>query len=96
MKFFFVVIIILIGLSCTKEQGKDAEKKQPEIPARCGILLTTPVLDSFVYPTYYITAIVAFPEGNETTHFRGNVTGDHDGSWFLTKYDKDSSYCVAP
>jgi hypothetical protein len=23
-----------------------------------------------------------------------NVTGDHDGSWFTSKYDKDSIFCM--
>jgi hypothetical protein len=59
-------------------------------------LLATPVLDSFVYPTYYISAYIAFPDGNEIVHFRDNVTGDHDGSWYLSKYDKDSSLCATP
>lgn len=43
-----------------------------------------------------MTTTVAFPDGIEVVHFHGTVTGDHDGSWFLTKYDKDSIYCKDP
>lgn len=98
MKNFFavVIIIILIGLSCKKGPQKETETKMPETLTECGVILATPVLDSFIYPTYYITALVAFPDGNETVHFHDNVTGDHDGSWFLPRYDKDSTFCIAP
>ena len=95
MKIFFASAFILIGISCTK--GKQAnEVQEPEIPLRCGVLLTTPVLDSFVYPTYYITAVVQFPGNSETIHYHDNVTGDHDGSWYLPKYGKDSTICIKP
>lgn len=60
MKNFFAAIIILIGFSCKKEQQKETETKAPETLTKCGILLATPILDSFVYPTYYITVNVAF------------------------------------
>lgn len=83
--------IILIISSCEKD--KNPETIVPERIPRCGIILNTPTLDSFVYPTYYITTIVCFAEGNEVMHFHDNVTGNHDGSWYLKKYDKDSSYC---
>ncbi|MGH2647539.1 MAG: hypothetical protein ACRDE8_08235 [Ginsengibacter sp.] len=49
-----------------------------------------------MYPTYYITTTVAFPGGDETLHFHDNVTGGHDGSWFLPKYSKDSTFCTTP
>jgi len=94
MKKLLLAAIILIAISCKKE--KTPAPKEPEYFTRCGVLLSTPTLDSFVSPTYYITAIVAFPEGNELVHFHGNVTGDHDGSWFLSRYDIDSTYCTEP
>jgi len=96
MKFFFAAVIVLAGFSCKKGHQNDAETKAPVILPKCGTLLTMPVLDSFIYPTCYITAIVAFPDGNETVHFHYNVTGDHDGSWFLAKYGKDSTFCTTP
>ena len=96
MKNFFAIVIILIGLSCKKGQQKHDETNAPQAAPKCGILLTTPILDSFVYPTYFITAIVVFPDGKETVHFHDNVTGDHDGSWFLPRYSKDSTFCVKP
>ncbi len=96
MKFFLIAIIILSGFSCTKERLNNQDTKTTNISGKCGILMVTPVLDSFVYPTYYITAIVAFPEGNKTVHFHDDVTGDHDNSWFLPKYSKDSTLCIAP
>jgi hypothetical protein len=83
--------LILIMSSC--EKATDPGLVTPKPIPRCGIILNTPTLDSFVYPTYYITTIVCFPEGNEVIHFHDNVTGNHDGSWYLKKYDKDSSYC---
>lgn len=95
MKKLILAALIFIGFSCNKTKAHDGPKT-PEYYTRCGTLLTTPTLDSFVPPTYYITAIVAFPEGNELVHFHGDVTGDHDGSWFLSKYDKDSTYCSDP
>jgi len=52
-----------------------------------------PYLDSFVYPTFYITTFVHYPEGDEVVHIHGNVSGDHDSSWYFKKYDKDSSFC---
>lgn len=89
-------VVILTGLSCKKENNIATETKTPAIPPRCGVLLTTPVLDSFVYPTCYISAFIAFPEGKEVVHFQYNVAGAHDGSWFLNRYDKDSSFCTTP
>jgi hypothetical protein len=94
MKKLLLSAVILIALSCSKE--KKSDPKEPEYYTRCGTLLSTPTLDSFVAPTYYITAIVAFPEGNELVHFHGNVSGDHDGSWFLSRYNIDSTYCTEP
>ena len=91
-------VVILIGFSCQKENNltTETETKTPAIPAKCGILLTTPVLDSFQYPTCYISALIDFPEGREIVHFQYNVAGAHDGSWFLARYDKDSSFCTSP
>lgn len=66
----------------------------PEVPKRCGRILMTPTLDSFISPTYYISATVQFNDGRELIQVSGNVTGDHDGSWFTSKYDKDSVFCV--
>jgi hypothetical protein len=83
--------IILLGFSCKKTK---TETKQTEIIPHCGTVMMTPVLDSFVAPTYYITMMVKFPEGDQIIHCKGDVTGDHDGSWFLSKYNKDSSYCT--
>jgi hypothetical protein len=37
---------------------------------------------------------VRFKEGDERIHFHADVTGDHDGSWFLPKYDRDSTICI--
>lgn len=90
-------VVILIGLSCKKENNiTTTETKTPTSLARCGTLLTTPVLDSFIYPTCYISAYISFPEGKEIVHFQYNVVGSHDGSWFLNRYDKDSSFCTTP
>src|SRR6185437_6183875 len=88
-------VVIVIGFSCQKENNliTGTETKTPAIPAKCGILLTRPVLDSFQYPTCYISALIDFPEGREIVHLQYNVAGSHDGSWFLTRYDKDSSFC---
>ena len=61
MKFFFAAFIILAVFSCKKTKQKDDKAKTPVTLPECGTLLTVPVLDSFVYPTCYITAIVAFP-----------------------------------
>ncbi len=96
MKTVLAAAIILTFISCKKEHQNDPEAKTTVEPGRCGTILSTPVLDSFVYPTYYITANIAFPEGNEIVHFHNNVTGDHDGSWFTDKYNKDSSFCMTP
>ena len=52
-----------------------------------------PYLDSFVYPTFYITTFVHYNEGDEVVHIHGNVDGDHDSSWYFKRYDKDSSFC---
>jgi hypothetical protein len=92
MKQILLGCFLLAAISCNKD--KPELTKDPD--ARCGVILDTPILDSFVYPTYYITSLVAFPEGDEVVHIHGNVTGDHDGSWFLTTYDKDSTYCYFP
>ena len=91
MRKLILAVIILIGFSCAKDTTE--ESKETEYITQCGTILGTPVLDSFVYPTYYLTTIVAFADGDEVVHFHDKVTGDHDGSWFLTKYDKDSTYC---
>ena len=96
MKKILAACIILTGLSCKKETHPDSQIIKPLSDTKCGILLSTPFLDSFVYPTYYITANVSFPNGNEIVHIHDNVTGYHDGSWYLTKYDKDSTYCITP
>ena len=69
--------LILIMSSC--EKAHDPEQVIAEPIKRCGVILKTPTLDSFAYPTYYITTTVAFPEGNEVMHLHDNVTGDHDG-----------------
>ena len=95
MKKTLLVGLILFGFACTKTKTDDSKTTDPTEPQlRCGIILTTPTLDSFVSPTYYITTMVRFPEGDETIHFHAEVTGDHDGSWFLPRYDKDSSICI--
>ncbi|MEO8944380.1 MAG: hypothetical protein ABI297_07240 [Ginsengibacter sp.] len=94
MKTLLTASLIFIGFSCTK--NKKDEPKVPEYYTRCGTIIDRPTLDSFVSPTYYITTLVAFPEGDELVHIHGKVSGDHDGSWFLSRYDKDSSYCTEP
>lgn len=94
MKKVLVAVAILTCISCQKEIQNDAATKTPATPGKCGLILSTPVLDSFVYPTYYISFSIAFPDGNEIMHLHDNVTGDHDGSWFTSKYDKDSSLCI--
>ncbi len=93
MKKLLLAACIFVGFSCVKDK---APGDPEQYYTRCGTLLTNPTLDSFVPPTYYVTAIVAFKEGNELVHFHGDVTGDHDGSWFLPKYSKDSVYCTEP
>ncbi len=95
MKKTLLALFILTGFACKKRTASEDKNADPTGPKmRCGTILATPTLDSFVYPTFYITTIVAFPEGNEIVHFKGDVTGDHDGSWYLPRYDKDSSLCV--
>ena len=92
MQKLLILILIIAGFSCTKDH--DIENKEPEVPKRCGRILMTPTLDSFIYPTYYISATIEFNDGKEVLHLRDNVTGDHDGSWFTSKYDKDSILCA--
>ena len=95
MKKLLVAGFILVGFACTKTKTDDEKTTDPpEGHLRCGTLLGKPTLDSFVAPTYYITAMVHFTEGDETIHFHADVTGDHDGSWFLPRYDKDSTICI--
>lgn len=95
MKKILLVGIILTGFSCTKTKTNDGKSTDPaEGSKRCGTITMTPTLDSFIAPTYYITTVVHFPEGDETIHFHADVTGDHDGSWFLPRYDKDSTICI--
>ena len=93
MKKLLLAFLIVSALGCRKT--KFIADKTPDPPKmRCGTILVTPTLDSFVYPTFYVTTVVAFPEGNEMVHFSGDVTGDHDSSWYLPRYDKDSSFCI--
>ncbi|HXS54645.1 MAG TPA: hypothetical protein VN726_00895 [Hanamia sp.] len=93
MRQLILAGIILLGFSCKK--AKTGDKKE-ELITHCGIIRTTPILDSFVAPTYYITMMVSFPEGDAIVHYKGDVSGDHDGSWFLSKYNVDSTYCTEP
>ena len=92
MQKLLILILIVAGWSCTKDH--EIEKKEPEVPKRCGRILMTPTLDSFNYPTYYISATVEFSDGKEVLQVHDNVTGNHDGSWFTSKYDKDSIFCM--
>ena len=95
MKQKLLVGLIFSMFACTKTKTNDEKTiDPPESQSRCGTIIGTPTLDSFVSPTYYITAIVHFPEGDETIHFHADVTGDHDGSWFLPRYEKDSTICI--
>jgi hypothetical protein len=96
MKIALFAAIIFLGCACKKNQLTDDKQTDPPVtkPPKCGVILETPVLDSFVAPTYYITTMVAFDDGTEVIHFQGNVTGDHDGSWYLPKYNKDSTICI--
>ncbi|MEO6894103.1 MAG: hypothetical protein ABI136_03650 [Ginsengibacter sp.] len=95
MKKTLLAGLILMGLACTKTKTDDGKISDPtEGTERCGTITVTPTLDSFIAPTYYITAVVRFPAGDEIIHFHGEVTGDHDGSWFLPRYDKDSTICI--
>ncbi|MEO6838363.1 MAG: hypothetical protein ABI261_03995 [Ginsengibacter sp.] len=97
MKKYLLAGILLIALSCKKESASSGgQTKPPAVVLKCGTILSTPILDSFVYPTYYLTANVAFKDGNEIIHFHDNVTGDHDGSWFISKYNTDSTICITP
>lgn len=93
MKKLLLAFLLLSGLACKKTKTTADKTTQPP-QMRCGTILVTPTLDSFVYPTFYVSTVVAFPEGNEMVHFHGDVTGDHDGSWYLPRYDKDSSFCT--
>ncbi len=86
--------ILFIGIACKKSNNQKLTK--PDVVAKCGTILSQPTLDSFVYPTYYITTMVEFKDGIEIVHLSGKVSGDHDGSWFLKTYDKDTTYCIAP
>lgn len=95
MKKIFLAGIILIIFSC-KKNDTTTDPANPVPIAKCGTISDRPTLDSFVYPTYYITMMVTFSDGNKLMHIHDNVTGDHDGSWFLNKYDKDSSFCFTP
>jgi hypothetical protein len=92
-KLLFAAIILSI-VACKKKKVFEKQTGPGETKTRCGVILQTPVLDSFVYPTYYITTEVAFDGGVEVVHFHADVTGDHDGSWYLPRYDKDSSFCT--
>lgn len=97
MKKILAAGIILTVLSCKKEvKSNTGIIKPPIVVAKCGTILSTPILDSFVYPTYYLTTNVAFSDGTVIVHFHDNVTGNHDGSWYISKYDKDSTYCITP
>jgi hypothetical protein len=49
MKKLTLAAIIFIGFSCAKDKNHD-DSKDPEHYSRCGTLLTTPTLDSFVPP----------------------------------------------
>jgi hypothetical protein len=92
MQKLLMLILIVAGWSCTKDH--EIEQKETEVPKRCGRILMTPTLYSFIYPTYFISATVEFSDGKEVLQVRDNVTGDHDGSWFTSKYDKDSIFCM--
>ncbi|MEO8821175.1 MAG: hypothetical protein ABI267_10760 [Ginsengibacter sp.] len=94
MKIVLFVAIIFLGFACKKNKPTDKQTDPQGPKPRCGVIVQTPVLDSFVYPTYYITTMVAFDTGTELVHFHGDVTGDHDGSWYLPRYDKDSTICT--
>lgn len=95
MKKLVLSLLLITQFACRKNTPSANKPSDPDgLTHRCGTILNTPILDSFIYPTYYITTLVAFPEGNEVVHFHDQVTGDHDSSWFLPKYDKDSSYCT--
>ena len=96
MKKILVAGILLIAVSCKKDNAPSPGQTPPPVVLKCGTILSTPILDSFVYPTYYLTATVAFKDGTEIVHFHDNVTGDHDGSWFISKYDTDSTLCITP
>jgi hypothetical protein len=94
MKKLLLVLLVLAGLGCRKTKSIADKPTDPGTKTRCGTILVTPTLDSFVYPTFYVSTVVAFAEGNEMVHFSGDVTGDHDSSWYLPRYDKDSSFCT--
>lgn len=97
MKKIIAAGFLLIIFSCKKNNTSSTGTTNPPVAIlKCGIILSTPILDSFVYPTYYLTANVAFTDGTAIVHFHDNVTGNHDGSWFITKYNTDSTLCIAP
>ena len=89
-----IAALMLTAFACNKNKTTADPETKPEGHQRCGTILATPTLDSFIYPTYYITTMVAFPEGSEILHFHANVSGNHDGSWYLPRYSKDSSICI--
>jgi len=91
-KLLYAVVIILL-VACKKNKVSERQTIPGKTNPKCGVIIKTPILDSFVYPTYYITTQVAFGEGVEVIHFHADVTGPHDGSWYLPRYDKDSSFC---
>jgi len=95
MKKILLAGLMLSAVACTKNKTDiDKTTDPPEGQMRCGTILETPTLDSFVSPTFYISVGVRFKEGDERIHFHADVTGDHDGSWFLPKYDRDSTICI--
>lgn len=93
IKILFAFVFITF-YSCQKAKNEAILLRTSPIQiTRCGTITMRPYLDSFVYPTFYITTFVHYNEGDEVVHIHGNVDGDHDSSWYLKRYDKDSSFC---
>lgn len=89
-----LTLVFIAFFSCQKIKNEEVLLRTSPIQIlRCGTIVMRPYLDSFVYPTFYITTFVHYREGDEVVHIHGNVDGDHDSSWYFKRYDKDSSFC---
>ena len=89
-----LAVVFIAFFSCQKVKNEAILLRTSPIQiSRCGTITMRPYLDSFVYPTFYITTFVHYNEGDEVVHIHGNVDGDHDSSWYFKRYDKDSSFC---
>ncbi len=75
MKKILLAVFMLSAVACTKNKTDVDKTTDPtEGQMRCGTILETPTLDSFVSPTFYISVSVRFKEGDERIHFHADVT----------------------